>query len=827
MKGFFSTILLLLFAGSLFAQEQLINSFDAAEDSTYWEFYQNDGANDDTSFLNISYVTTGMQEGAGAMQLDYSVHNTESWGGFVKIEHWHPDSLGFYDWSSYDTLSLWYNNTTAQSEAGRVELRVNIHDASENGDMVSEVGDVEYYYSFHKVLDNTPGWNQIKIPFISDPPAWDGNGFNLTGWAGITGNGKIDKDMIKGWSFEFSINGGGERDFSTGSILLDKFFVTGISEKPWLIFNGKTLDPSFSGFAWGQSAMELIDGAGEDPKTNALKWTQGDEWGNGWSGAGWNIDPAVDIGFRWDLDSLKFKMKAETGTNSPIIMQFESASGNGVRGMEIPITADDNWHEYAIPLRDLYVRDGKTDFDSTEITVFQMMGAGNATAGKVVWLDYIWTGNPEIDVVAPNAPINVAAIGGTYINSVTWSDVPTEEGESYTVYYSENEITDLTADGVNVVEAQIPEGTQIVDHILKSPAVDQSVTYYYAVTCTDQSGNESEIGPADASVTNTAKGVTVIHGSAPPSFAADGDLSEWAGIAPFRMFPDDGSGTVVSQNSVIDNDADLSVNAYLAVDADYLYIAFDVEDDEYSFNPSIASYMTDGCDLFLGLYEAAGVPHTSYKRGDAPDYHWRFTEQGALMDNPSGTWYDSLGESYNLTEKFPTGYIIEHKVSWADIAGFAGDDLFTPTPGTKLIIDYSINDADATGEREGILTYSPINDDQSWADPSRWAVTWIGDPGTDVEQESDQIPIEYDLSQNYPNPFNPTTKIKFSIKETSDVSLKVFNLLGEEVASLVNEVKSPGVYSVDFSAQDLSSGVYLYQIKAGSFISSRKMILLK
>ena len=86
---------------------------------------------------------------------------------------------------------------------------------------------------------------------------------------------------------------------------------------------------------------------------------------------------------------------------------------------------------------------------------------------------------------------------------------------------------------------------------------------------------------------------------------------------------------------------------------------------------------------------------------------------------------------------------------------------------------------------------------------------------------------EFALDQNYPNPFNPSTKINYSIKEKSNVELKIFDLLGSEIATLVNEEKSPGNYEVFFDASKSSSGVYLYSIKAGSFVQTRKMLLMK
>jgi Secretion system C-terminal sorting domain len=86
---------------------------------------------------------------------------------------------------------------------------------------------------------------------------------------------------------------------------------------------------------------------------------------------------------------------------------------------------------------------------------------------------------------------------------------------------------------------------------------------------------------------------------------------------------------------------------------------------------------------------------------------------------------------------------------------------------------------------------------------------------------------DYSLNQNYPNPFNPSTIINYSVPKESFVKIKVFDLLGREVKTLINENKTAGNYSVNFNAKNLSSGIYFYTIKAGSFVQTKKMVLLK
>lgn len=97
---------------------------------------------------------------------------------------------------------------------------------------------------------------------------------------------------------------------------------------------------------------------------------------------------------------------------------------------------------------------------------------------------------------------------------------------------------------------------------------------------------------------------------------------------------------------------------------------------------------------------------------------------------------------------------------------------------------------------------------------------------TSIDNDFDLIQ-NYSLSPNYPNPFNPTTTISYQLPKTGNVNIKVFDILGREVATLINEEKPAGSYNVEFNGSGLASGIYFYQIKSGEFIQTMKMILLK
>lgn len=96
-----------------------------------------------------------------------------------------------------------------------------------------------------------------------------------------------------------------------------------------------------------------------------------------------------------------------------------------------------------------------------------------------------------------------------------------------------------------------------------------------------------------------------------------------------------------------------------------------------------------------------------------------------------------------------------------------------------------------------------------------------------IIQISSEIPDRYSLAQNYPNPFNPSTKINFSVTSPGVVKLTVMDMLGREISTLVNSKMEPGTYNVDFDGAGLTSGVYFYRLETGSFVETKRMVLLK
>ena len=174
-------------------------------------------------------------------------------------------------------------------------------------------------------------------------------------------------------------------------------------------------------------------------------------------------------------------------------------------------------------------------------------------------------------------------------------------------------------------------------------------------------------------------------------------------------------------------------------------------------------------------------------------------------------------------------------LNWGD-GNIEEDPLFIDSGNS----DYHLKDSSAcinaaidSIEIAGLWSYCPLSDIEGNSRPNPpGSMPDMGayeSPVGIVGVEEDELiqPTEYILFQNYPNPFNPTTKIEYQIPELSIVTLKVYDVLGSEIRTLVNEEKPVGDYEVEFNAANLSSGIYIYQLSAGEFIKTKKMIIIK
>jgi hypothetical protein len=195
-----------------------------------------------------------------------------------------------------------------------------------------------------------------------------------------------------------------------------------------------------------------------------------------------------------------------------------------------------------------------------------------------------------------------------------------------------------------------------------------------------------------------------------------------------------------------------------------------------------------------------------HENGTSPNY--AVLQQNFI--NGVRSFYPNAIEPYNYFVSWTSGTALQYPESWCwlnhgeNIMAITYEDKYKPSCSTSGNYDSTAN-----AILRGVLDYMNI--------------------ATEIEQIGNLAPTEFRLEQNYPNPFNPSTKISWESPVSGWQTLKVYNILGNEVATLVDEYKPAGTHNVEFRIEnlELSSGIYFYKLQTGDFVGSKKMILLK
>ena len=863
MRNFLLMFVVFLLPSYLFA-DKVIQDFEGGVDSLYIgtdsSFFGDSaiGVND-TSTIKLTIVNDLVHSGQYAARLDWIIQAFESWGGYAKLEHWHPDTNGVYDFSAYDTISFWVYNAVPSTQPTHVHFRLELMEVSNAESYnVYDVNDVELWYSHEYIVDTPPdsGWFEVKIPLKVVADGQTELGFWLPVWAGIGGNNKLDLDKIKGFGMEFSLDGSlynesdpSQSGFASGTMYIDDIMLKGEKSVPVIFFNGKSLpsDVTLSAGWSGEGSYEITNEDAAEEGTNSIKWnTSKSDW-TLWDGLVFEFKDPKSLAIQWNMDSLHMWIKAPAGIDSlKLVLADDDKDGDGAdlsyesfyMLRESEVGFDGTWKELKIPLSAFDRNGGGYNgsemvydqlMDSSRVKFLKILVASTNALNKTIYLDQIWTGNPVIDVIPPEAPASIGASPADGYNLVYWEDIEGEEGEYYKVYASPEPITDLADPKVELIASHVDEDIQTAIHYLKYPLKDMDVSYYYAVQCIDAAGNVGETFTAmQDPVTNTAKATATIGLVTSFNFAADGDLSEWDAekIMPFNISLSNHGAIPIGSFT---DDNDLNANVYLAMDNENLYVAIDAIDDSYFFGGG-NWWDNDAVEIFIGLYDLRHAPHTSFQRGNEPDYKLYILPDGIYRD-PGGDLILPIDNTDLYYENFGiSDYMIEAKIPFSVIQLTDDDKVFVPLRGMKIPLDLYFHDND-NGQSEGTMSLSPFNTDHAWQNPSEWTYTWIGDTmyvATDLKERNINDNVKkFELSQNYPNPFNPETTIEFTIDKESLVNLSVYNLLGQKVSTLVNEKLSAGHYKVTFNGKNLNSGIYFYKLDTGSNVKTRKMILLK
>jgi N-acetylmuramoyl-L-alanine amidase len=196
-------------------------------------------------------------------------------------------------------------------------------------------------------------------------------------------------------------------------------------------------------------------------------------------------------------------------------------------------------------------------------------------------------------------------------------------------------------------------------------------------------------------------------------------------------------------------------------------------------------------------------------------------DTAARITLPVGIRFSETMDTASVRSAFTISPAVSGRIAWTNSnttflfypdSSFPYNTDFTVTIGTtakSTYGDFVDGNRDSVGGDAYVLTFHTMQ------------------MPTGVAQNPNEAPTKFGLEQNYPNPFNPTTHFQFSIPQLAIVTLQIYDLLGREVATLVNERKSPGTYEVQFDASSLPSGVYFYRLEAGSFVETKKLVLVR
>lgn len=183
-----------------------------------------------------------------------------------------------------------------------------------------------------------------------------------------------------------------------------------------------------------------------------------------------------------------------------------------------------------------------------------------------------------------------------------------------------------------------------------------------------------------------------------------------------------------------------------------------------------------------------------------------------IKDSIAGTWPDVMKKSSTNSTALLYGYRWFNSSDSVNAIGRQANTFNTATFGLDIEALRNAADGPASSPVRRIV---------------KAALDYVDQLLVSSGENTSIIPNVFELKQNYPNPFNPVTKISYSIPKAGIVTLKIFDITGREVASLMNELKQPGIYSVDFNASSFASGVYFYRLEAQDFVDTKRMVLLK
>lgn len=472
--------------------------------------------------------------------------------------------------------------------------------------------------------------------------------------------------------------------------------------------------------------------------------------------------------------------------------------------------------------------------------------------------------------VAPDVPSATLAHEGG-ITTVTVAD---NGAASYDVYFADSAFTETK--GGKFLGSLTAETGLSLTHTIKAPLPSMAKNYsaHFGVVAKSAKGSSSEMGSATIEATTSINENYILQLSSDAVTTVGAALQ--AGTVPSATalaayFPSDYKPFTISSDAKVVNgdkptdDNDLSGKFWVGYEtitgSDYLMIYAEIMDDvlvQGEWDGTNGAPNSGGAwnfDSWEGNYSTYAITDpiagstVNQMGAGTSDYQFRV----GVTDNADKSGFVPYAHAYNIgavnglvpnsitaAEVTDGMYRTLTLLSTIELSNLESTNAHIEFPGADEVsaipFQLSINDADEVGcggcrETQNVWS-NRVSDGNFWQTPSQWEI--VGLVGSNmveaVSNEYDNIdtPLEYSLDQNYPNPFNPSTNIQFTLAATSNVTLEVYNMLGQKVATLIQGQKmNAGNHTQVFDASSLASGMYVYRISTPNFVQSRTMMLIK
>ncbi len=522
------------------------------------------------------------------------------------------------------------------------------------------------------------------------------------------------------------------------------------------------------------------------------------------------------------------------------------------------------WNETKYTISDSTVIPGEWNTVSLDVLQYITAGTFNPFGPSVFGVqlghssDNSWTGDIYFDNVTlvgieePEgvlvSPITIGSVE-TYSETgvpfdfihLVWVD-NTVGSENYRIYMSNSEITDLDAANVIRIAREIPHGTESWNYRPFS-RVAESKDYYFAVIAMGADGTIADLnddckaGPITVTTSVTAK--AYYDPGFAETFTLDGLDTEFSAVhKSYAITPEAAGGTDTSGWTPASSD--MTFSATFVIDDDYLYISADVTDNDLNASGNAAivggqAWMGDALEFYLGVYDINLLKqyhgYHDVMGVNTGDYRISFCAWGEVQS--ATAVYDFPGLESTHYQKFTgDGYIIEARIALDSLA-LGGDVVVTDGMMLPLRVDGTDLDPNSGDEsRSLVVQWGSNSNTEDWLRPSCWGYLEVYVDSSILAIDDLGLPRQFKLYSNYPNPFNPVTSIKYDLPKATQVNMVIYDMLGKEVKTLVNEKKNAGTYVVNWDSRSnngtlVTSGLYFCRFITPEYNRTQKMVLIK